>query len=85
MSAGQYNDPSQVNSTDLIFPTAEDMVNFTVDFNPLVADIPLQVIEERIQKLDENSSKTCILCIEIECYTFHSCTCSIVSKTVILL
>ena len=52
MSASQYNETIQVNPLDLRFPVAEDLVNYTTEIQPLVAKIPLEVIQERLQIQD---------------------------------
>lgn len=49
MSASQYNVSSQVGLEVLKFPVQEDLVNFTSEIQPLVAKIPPEVIQERLQ------------------------------------
>ena len=57
MSASQFNGSSQVDASDLNFPTAEDLVNYTSEFQPLVAQLPPALIEERLQDMDTGSSE----------------------------
>lgn len=47
LSASQYNGSSQVEAEDLQFPKSDDLVNYTSQFQPLVAKLPPAVIEER--------------------------------------
>ena len=57
LSASQYNGSSEVSAGDLNFPTVEDLVNYTSEFQPLVAKLPPALVEERLQDLDTESSK----------------------------
>ncbi len=63
MSASMYNSSSEVNPADLKFPTPEDVVNYTTRIQPLVAKIPLGVIQERLETQNNstyNSQENCV-------------------------
>lgn len=57
MSARQYNESSQVGSEVLQFPVVEDLVNYTSKIKPLLARIPPEVIRERLQSQNRDTSK----------------------------
>lgn len=57
MSARQFNESSQVGFEVLQFPMVEDLVNYTSKINPLLAMIPPEVIQERLQNQNSDTSK----------------------------
>lgn len=51
LSAIQYDDSLQMDSTILVFPVAQDLVNYTSQISlPLLAKLPLEVITERLRR-----------------------------------
>lgn len=57
MSARQFNESSQVGFEVLQFLMVEDLVNYTSKINPLLAMIPPEVIQERLQNQNSDTSK----------------------------
>ena len=45
----RYNGSSPVNNESLIFPSAEDLANFATDIEPVIVQVPFEVIQERLQ------------------------------------
>ena len=50
ISASRYDgsDPP-VNNEGLNFPSAEDLANFATDIEPVMVQVPFEVIQERLQ------------------------------------
>lgn len=57
ISSSQFNGSSPVDMGVLIFPTAEDLVNYTLEIQPLLAMLPPGLIEERLRDTSMDSSK----------------------------
>ena len=60
MSARRYNESSQVGEQLIQFPLEEDLENYTSRINPLVAKIPPQIIQERLESQTGNGELTCM-------------------------
>ncbi len=71
ISANVFNS-SQVDQQSLKFPVPDDILNFTIQYIPVISNVPMEVIN-RIEKLDKSSELVKVIkCRQVtECNLYY--------------
>ena len=71
ISASRYDgsDPP-VNNEGLNFPSTEDLANFATDIEPVMVQVPFEVIQERLQGQNRGNN----IMVEIIIYDYNVCS-----------